>query len=648
MIKRLASITLFSIASFLTTVLAVHGLTTPIAVETAQSGKMLDTSRILEGNPEETIFTTMETQSGAPWGLDRIDGQVDGTYSYPSSGAGIRIYIVDTGIDATHREFGSRVVAGFDAFNENLDQTDCQGHGTHVAGIAAGSYYGVAKAATLVPVRVLDCNGVGTTTTVLSGLKWILATQRGDPGVVNMSLSGEKDAEVDAATADLIAAGFIVTAAAGNSGKDACNTSPAGSSGVITVGAVDRDDRRASFSNWGGCVDIFAPGSYIGSANSLNHAISSQKSGTSQAAPFVAGILATYLSYDSDSSSHDAELQLYDFAEKDVVVNGNSSRNDIANVALLAVEETPAPIVLVVPKVPDLPEAAPDVVDTRATASPLSPYVSGITPSKVTIGWASIFDASSYTVTMGRVGSSAYSFKKTVSTTDVTLDGIYSNMEYWVTISAKTKDGIDLVVDTSISFNTPYGTPSSPRNVSGDGQKLSWSAPNYDGGDRYLTYVVEKQISGSWTMIGQTTALSYPITTPNGELTDAYRVYATTEAGASAPSNTARVTGTRNIIPIPDLPNNVAGTVSANQKRAGSGFVQVSWKKLESAASYVVEISPIGVDSWTVAGATTEAYDKRVITAKVGASHQIRVTAKLSSGDDIVLGLVQCDMISKS
>lgn len=648
MVKRLVSITLFSIASFLAIVLAAHGLTTPIPAETAQSGKVLDTSRILEEHPEETIFTTMETQSGAPWGLDRIDGQVDGTYSYPSSGAGIRIYIVDTGIDATHREFGSRVVAGFDAFNENLDQTDCQGHGTHVAGIAAGSYYGVAKAATLVPVRVLDCNGVGTTTTVLSGLNWILTTQRGAPGIVNMSLSGEKDSEVDAATADLIAAGFIVTAAAGNSGKDACNTSPAGSSGVIAVGAIDRDDHRASFSNWGNCVDIFAPGTYIGSANALNHAISSQKSGTSQAAPFVAGILATYLSYDSYVSPSDAELQLYTLAEKDAVINGNSSRNDIANVALLPAEEIPAPVVVVVPEVPSLPEAAPVVVDTPIAASPLSPYVSSITPTKVTISWAGIFDANSYVVTMGRVSDSAYSFKKTVSGTDVTLDGIYSNMEYWVVISAKTKDGLDLVVDTSISFKTPYGTPSSPRSVSGDGQKLSWSAPNYDGGDRYLIYVVEKQIAGAWTMIGQTTALSYPITTPDGDLADAYRVYAATEAGASAPSNVARVTGTRNIVPVPDLPSNIAGTVSATQKRAGSGFVQVSWEKLENVASYTVEISPVGVDSWVVAGATTEAYDKRTITAKVGASHQIRVTATLGSGEDVVLGLVQCDMINKS
>lgn len=298
-----------------------------------------------EPEPEETVFTIMETQVGVPWGLDRIDGTSDGAYTYISNGSGVRIYIVDTGVDATHREFGSRVVDGYDAFNQNLDQVDCHGHGTHVAGIAAGSYYGAAKGATIVPVRVLDCDGRGNTTTLLNGINWILANHSGGLGIVNMSLGGERDEEVNSATMRLIASGMTVIAAAGNSSADACTFSPASAFGVIAVGAIDRDDARASFSNWGSCVDIFAPGVYINSANSLDHSISSRRSGTSQAAPFVAGVVATYMSGGAVTSPDSVESYLYDKSEANAVRDGNSVRNSVVNVEReTVVEPEPEPV----------------------------------------------------------------------------------------------------------------------------------------------------------------------------------------------------------------------------------------------------------------------------------------------------------------
>lgn len=350
-----------------------------------KSTKTINTAEVLASNPEETIFTIMETQSGVPWGLDRVDGTVDGLYSYKSSGLNTRIYIVDTGIDASHREFGSRVVDGFDAFGENLDQTDCQGHGTHVAGIAAGNYYGVAKSATLVPVRVLDCRGVGTTTTLTSGIEWILTNHSGGTGIVNMSLGGSKDEEVNAATARLISAGFVVVSAAGNSNVDACGVSPASTPGVIAVGAIDSVGAKASFSNWGSCVDILAPGVGINSANSVNHNVSLKRSGTSQASPFVAGAIATYISSGSLASSYDAQEYLDEMS--------------VDNVVSVEQEEAPVPVPVV--------EPAPEVIEPESppadpTLDPIGYEVSvvqeGIGSYFGSLSWTKVESATRYDV----------------------------------------------------------------------------------------------------------------------------------------------------------------------------------------------------------------------------------------------------------
>ena len=337
--------------------------------------------------PQETVFTIMETQVGAPWGLDRIDGTSDGSYTYLSSGAGVRIYIVDTGVDATHKEFGSRVADGFDAFGQNLDQTDCHGHGTHVAGLAAGAYYGAAKASTIVPVRVLDCYGRGNTQSLIDGINWILSTHPGGPAIVNMSLGGSRDESVNSAASRLIAEGMTVIAAAGNSNVDACTFSPASAPGVIAVGATDKSDVRASFSNWGACVDVFAPGVLINSANSLDHNISSRRSGTSQAAPFVAGAVATYMSRGVVSSPDSVESYLYDISEPDVVVGGDSARNNLVNVEketlpepepapepepepAPSIEPSPEPIVEPEPVLPEPEPSDPPVIDEPILPEP--------------------------------------------------------------------------------------------------------------------------------------------------------------------------------------------------------------------------------------------------------------------------------------
>ncbi len=298
----------------------------------------------------ENTFYAMDIQTPAEWGLDRIDGAVDGSYSYTSSGSNSRIYIVDTGVDAAHPDFGSRVLDGYDAFNQNLDQSDCQGHGTHVAGIVAGSKYGVAKESLIIPVRVLNCSGQGNTSTLTSGIDWILNNHpSGSIGIVNMSLGGPKDISVNLAVSRLIRAGLVVVAAAGNSSVDSCTFSPASADGVIAVGAINSQNYRSPFSNWGDCVDIFAPGSKINSNVPGNYSAVSQKSGTSQAAAFVSGVIATYVSAGLINLPSDVPSVIDLAAEKNVVIDSKSTNNKLISIFKSSTSSPTLPVVTPAP-----------------------------------------------------------------------------------------------------------------------------------------------------------------------------------------------------------------------------------------------------------------------------------------------------------
>ncbi|HSP14369.1 MAG TPA: S8 family peptidase [Thermoanaerobaculia bacterium] len=231
------------------------------------------------------------------WGLDRVDQRflpLNGSYVSGESGAGVTVYVIDTGILAEHSDFAGRVATGFNAIGDNGGTADCNGHGTHVAGVVGGSAYGVAKSATLVPVRVLDCNGGGSISTLLAGLDWVLQ-QPTRPAVVNMSLGGDASSALDSEVNSLLAAGLTTVVAAGNSNVDACSTSPARVSGALTVGASTETDQRATFSNYGTCVDLFAPGTGILSDWYTSPTAAAITSGTSAAAPFVAGVAALCL-----------------------------------------------------------------------------------------------------------------------------------------------------------------------------------------------------------------------------------------------------------------------------------------------------------------------------------------------------------------
>ncbi|UUZ75214.1 S8 family peptidase [Polaromonas sp. P1(28)-13] len=262
---------------------------------------------------DQTVsLSATETQTGATWGLDRIDQHalgLNGSYQYNYTGAvgvepsspAVNAFIIDTGIRATHSDFNGRVNvgAGFTTINDSNDTNDCNGHGTHVAGTVGGTTWGVAKGVTLIPVRVLDCSGSGTWSGVISGIEWV-ANSTLRPAVANMSLGGGASQAVDTAVANAVAGtsskpGVTVVVAAGNSSADACKSSPARAPSAITVGATTSSDKRAFYSNYGKCLDLFAPGSGITSASISSNDASTIKSGTSMASPHVAGVAALAL-----------------------------------------------------------------------------------------------------------------------------------------------------------------------------------------------------------------------------------------------------------------------------------------------------------------------------------------------------------------
>ncbi|WP_275587207.1 S8 family serine peptidase [Micromonospora terminaliae] len=239
------------------------------------------------------------SQSGTPsWGLDRIDqtsAKANGVYTYPATGAGVTAYVIDTGIDIAHQDFGGRASNGYDAVDQDNVAQDCDGHGTHVAGTIGGTKYGVAKQVDLVAVRVLDCEGSGTSEQVLAGIDWVTANAV-KPAVANMSLGfGATDQAVNDAVTRSIASGVTYAVAAGNSMQDACGVSPANVPAAITVGATDQVDLRAWFSNYGRCLDTFAPGTGIVSAKMGTTDGSVAMNGTSMASPHVAGAAALLL-----------------------------------------------------------------------------------------------------------------------------------------------------------------------------------------------------------------------------------------------------------------------------------------------------------------------------------------------------------------
>lgn len=298
---------------------------------------LLSDSRIAYVEPNRRVQASV-VQSPAAWGLDRLDQSslpLDNLYRYEQSSAVVNAYVIDTGILVTHQEFQGRAVHDFDAVDGDSDATDCNGHGTHVAGTIGSASYGVAKNVRLHAVRVLDCAGSGSYADVVAGIEWV-ASHHVSPAVANMSLGGPPSQSIDDAVRAAIQTGVTFAVAAGNENEDACQSSPARVSTAITVGSITNADARSSFSNYGSCVSIFAPGSDIKSTWYTSALATNTISGTSMASPHVAGAAALYLATHPTAPPYEVKLALLAGALNGKVSSaGTASPNLLLNTEFL-------------------------------------------------------------------------------------------------------------------------------------------------------------------------------------------------------------------------------------------------------------------------------------------------------------------------
>ena len=293
-------------------------------------------ARVARVEPDGPVRVST-TQTGVPWGLDRIDQRaaaLTNSFTYTNTGAGVTAYVIDTGIRFSHAEFGGRATSGYDALAPGTPADDCHGHGTHVAGTVGGTSYGVAKGVGLVAVRVLDCAGEGTISGVVAGVDWVTGHHvPGSPAVANMSLGGSASSTLDDAVRASIADRVTYVVAAGNGNAfgatSACNESPARVTEAITVSATDNRDRKASWANYGTCVDWFAPGVDIVSASSETDAGTSIMSGTSMAAPHTAGVAALRLQARPSAGPAGVRNALYNKTTKSIVTSANTTNNHL-------------------------------------------------------------------------------------------------------------------------------------------------------------------------------------------------------------------------------------------------------------------------------------------------------------------------------
>jgi subtilisin family serine protease len=415
------------------------------------------------------IVSISGSQANPPsWGLDRIDQRnrpLDQVYNYPNDATDVTVYIIDTGIRFDHQEYNGRAVSGYDFVDNDNDASDCHGHGTHVAGTVGGTTVGVAKNVNLVAVRVLNCQGSGTYSGVISGIDWVTQNHSG-PSVANMSLGGGYSSSINTAVNNSVASGVVYAVAAGNDNANACNYSPASAGSAITVGATDNTDTRASFSNYGSCVDIFAPGVGITSSTITSTSSYASWSGTSMATPHVAGVAALYL-YDHPSATpSQVTYAILNDATTNVLTNiGTGSPNRLLHNFWTDQGTPSAP-------------AAPTNLTATASSS-----------SAIALQWTdNASNESNYSVERATSSSGPFTVIATLgaNVTSYSNTGLTEGTTYWYRVQASNANG------TSAYSNVASAT--TLRRVHVDGLSVSSSSTN--GGWTGRLTVTVKDASG--------------------------------------------------------------------------------------------------------------------------------------------------------
>ncbi len=513
-------------------------------------------------------MSLMDTQSPTPsWGLDRID-QIsttgDNTYNFPASaGQGVRAYVVDTGVMASNPDFAGRMLPGVDMYGQNLENADCQGHGTHVAGTIAGTKYGVAKKVSIVPVRVLSCTGNGSWSYFISAMDWIIANNPvGTPAVMSASIgSTSRYPLAEAAVEKLYAAGITPVIAAGNFNVDACTNSPGAAPHAITVGATDATDSRASFSNWGECVDVFAPGVNIVSDSNVDPSLGVSKSGTSMATPHVSGLVALYLSANPTATPDQVTEAIRAGGLAGAVANAQTTLGNILvnnNFTRASLPVAPAPV----------------YPPTAVTAS-------AVTSSSATISWtAPVADAAvastapeSYLIEYKTAADTTWQ-SVTSTSTSASISGLTFNTAYVVRVTSVA--GSQSSQPTAeIQFSTLAIAPDAPSNLVstiqyGNQIDLSWTKPASSNGSVVTGYYVEKLVGSVWTQVINTGVTVAAVKNLTPVTSYSFRVRAYSAVGTSEYSNvlTVSTTTATPIIPTALTFSNITGTTATVSWRA--------------------------------------------------------------------------------